>query len=129
MKSIPKRVLIVEDDGPTSATMRETLLTWGFDVDTASDGSLALEKIREKRYDVAILDLMLPDSDAVLLQQRIQQSDPSLSSRLIFTTGFTDQQAVVEYLRRAGRGFLAKPFRPMELIEAVRKVLDSPSLS
>ena len=124
MKSIPKRVLVIEDDGPTSVTMRETLLAWGFDVDTASDGSLALEKIRKNRYDVAILDLMLPDSDGVLLQQKIQHSDPTLSLRLIFTTGFTDQQTVVNYLKRTGRCFLAKPFRPMDLIEAVRKALN-----
>jgi DNA-binding response OmpR family regulator len=127
MSPTTKRILVVEDDRPTSVAMQEALAAWGFHVDTAHDGSVALEKIRENHYDVAILDLMLPDSDGVLLRQKIQASDPSLSTRVIFTTGFTDQPTVVEYLRRSGSAFVAKPFRPGDLLDAVRAALDEPA--
>lgn len=82
-----------------------------------------MEKISQNRYDVAILDLMLPDSDGVLLRQKIRSSAPGRSMRVIFTTGFTDQPAVVEYLRHSGNAFVAKPFRPAELIDAVYSAL------
>jgi len=123
MKTTSKRILVVEDDGPTSVTMVETLAASGFLVDTAADGEVAMEKIRRNHYDLAILDLMLPDSDGVLLRQKIRSSAPGLSNRVIFTTGFTDQPAVVEYLRRSGSAFVAKPFGAAELIDAVRSTL------
>ncbi len=124
MKATNKRILVVEDDGPTSVAMEETLAASGFLVDTAADGELAMEKIRRNHYDLAILDLMLPDSDGVLLRQKIRSSTRGQAMRVIFTTGFTDQPAVVEYLRRSGNAFVAKPFRATELIDAVRCVLD-----
>ncbi len=123
MRTASKRILVVEDDGPTCVTMQETLAASGFLVDTAADAERALEKIHQNRYDVAILDLMLPDSDGVLLRQKILSSTPGRSMRVIFTTGFTDQPTVLEYLRRSGNAFVAKPFRPAELIDAVHSVL------
>ena len=123
MRATSKRILVVEDDGPTSVAMQETLAASGFLVDTAADGGLALEKIRKNRYDVAILDLMLPDSDGVLLHQKIRSTAPGRSTRVIFTTGFTDQPTVVEYLRRSANAFVAKPFRAAELLDAVRCAL------
>jgi DNA-binding response OmpR family regulator len=118
-----KRILVVEDDEFTRDTMRETLLADGFEVDTAAAGQAALEKIRQHRYDAAVVDLMLPDSDGVLLRQRIEKDDPLLSTRVIFTTGFTDQPTVLEYLRRAGSAFVPKPFRPGDLLDAVHRSL------
>ncbi len=123
MRAASKRILVVEDDGPTSVAMQETLAASGFLVDTAANAERALEKIRQNRYDVAILDLMLPDSDGVLLRQKILSSPPGRSMRVIFTTGFTDQLTVLEYLRRSGNAFVAKPFRPAELIDAVHSAL------
>jgi DNA-binding response OmpR family regulator len=118
-----KRILVVEDDEPTRITMQETLAAGGFDVDTAAGGQAAMEKIRHNRYDAAVVDLMLPDSDGVLLRQRIEADDPALSNRVIFTTGFTDQPTVLEYLRRAGSAFVPKPFRPGDLLDAVHRSL------
>jgi DNA-binding response OmpR family regulator len=123
MRAASKRILVVEDDGPTSEAMAEILAASGFLVDTAANAERALEKIRHNRYDVAILDLMLPDSDGVLLRQKIHSTSPAHSPRVIFTTGFTDQPTVVEYLRRSGNAFVAKPFRPAELIDAVHSAL------
>jgi DNA-binding response OmpR family regulator len=118
-----RRVLVVEDDRDTRTTMEEALIAGGFDVDTAGDSGTALRKIGATRYDLAIVDLMLPDLDGVLLRNRIEQADERLSRHLIFTTGFTDQPAVVAFLRRAGRGFLAKPFGAEDLLRAVERSL------
>ena len=81
---------------------------------------MALRKIASTRYDLAIIDLMLPDLDGVVLQGKIQQTDPALSNRLIFTTGYTDRRPILEYLRRQGKAFLGKPFGVQELMDAVR---------
>ena len=84
---------------------------------------MALRKIQATHYDLAILDLMLPDADGVLLQTKIRQTDPELSERVIFTTGYTDQASVLEFLRRQGKAFLGKPFAPSQLIDAVQRSL------
>ena len=119
-----KRVLVVDDDRDTRAIIEETLISGGFDVDTASDSRMALRKIEATRYDVAIVDLMLPDLDGVLLQGRIRQSDPELAGKVIFTTGFTDRPVVLKALKHLGRGFLAKPFETGQLLAAVRESLN-----
>jgi len=118
-----QRVLVVEDDRDTRTMVEEVLIAGGFDVDTAGDSQAALRKIRATRYDLAIVDLMLPDLDGVLLHDKIARVDLRLSRRLVFTTGFTDRPAVVDFLRRTARGFLAKPFRPDELLSAVTSAL------
>lgn len=115
-----KRVLVIDDDRDTRVVLERMLEAGGFDVDTASGGEMALRKIRSAHYDLAIVDLMLPDQDGVLLQSRIREADPELSSRLIFTTGYTDQPTVLAYLRRLGRAFVGKPFQAAEVLEAVR---------
>jgi DNA-binding response OmpR family regulator len=118
-----QRVLVVDDDPDTRAVIARTLEADGFDVDTACDSGMALRKIRSARYDLAIVDLMLPDTDGVVLQAQIQDTDPQLSRRLIFTTGYTDRPVVLRYLRRMGRAFLGKPFKAGDLIDAVRTSL------
>ena len=120
---VVKRVLVVDDDPDTRTVIEETLEADGYDVDTASDGGMALRKIRSARYDLAIVDLMLPDADGVVLQGQIRAADPELSRRLIFTTGYTDRPMVLAYLRRMGRAFLGKPFQAEELLAAVRSSL------
>ena len=122
--SLVKRVLVVEDDRDTRAVIEETLVAGGYDVDTASDSGMALRKVETTRYDLAVVDLMLPDLDGVMLQARIRKIDRQLADRLIFTTGFTDRPAVVGYLRHQGLAFLGKPFHPDQLIEVVRRALD-----
>ena len=120
---VVKRVLVVDDDPDTRTIIEETLEADGYDVDTASDGSMALRKIRSARYDLAIVDLMLPDADGVVLQGKIHAADPELSRRLIFTTGYTDRPMVLAYLKRMGRAFLGKPFQAEDLLAAVRSSL------
>ena len=114
-----KRVLVVDDDRDTRTVIEQTLEAEGYDVDTASSSGMALRKIRAAHYDLAIVDLMLPDQDGLLLQGQIRVADPELSRRLIFTTGYTDRPMVLAYLRRMGRAFLGKPFQLSELLEAV----------
>ena len=122
MKQV-RRVLVVEDDRDTRTMVEEVLIEGGFDVDTAGDSNTALRKIAATPYDLAIVDLMLPDLDGVLLHDKIAKVDPILAGRLVFTTGFTDRPAVIDFLRRTARAFLAKPFRPDELLAAVAAVL------
>jgi len=122
MKQV-RRVLVVEDDRDTRTMVEEVLIGGGFDVDTAADSITALRKIGATRYDLAIVDLMLPDLDGVLLHQKIARADPRLAQRLVFTTGFTDRPAVVDFLRRIACAFLAKPFRADELLSTVASVL------
>jgi len=122
MKQV-RRVLVVEDDRDTRTMVEDVLIGGGFDVDTAGDSNAALRKIGATHYDLAIVDLMLPDLDGVLLHAKIARLDPPLARSLVFTTGFTDRPAVIDFLRRTARAFLAKPFRAEELLSAVASVL------
>jgi len=115
-------ILIVEDDPGLLELIAQIMKLEGWDVDTASTGQAAMERIRRRSYDAVVLDLILPDADGVLLHARMRRVRPHLQARTIFMTGFTSQEPVVDYLRSLSVEFLQKPFAAEELVRAVERV-------
>ncbi|HET6373067.1 MAG TPA: response regulator [Candidatus Polarisedimenticolia bacterium] len=118
----PRRALVVDDD-QTVLDLVDLILTGeGFIVDTVTTSQAALSKARETEYDLAILDLILPDMDGVILQSKLKRLAPDLGERTIFMTGFTSKDVVLEYLRSLSGQFIHKPFHPDQLVRAVKKL-------
>ncbi len=116
------KVLVVDDDPGLLELMGVVLEEQGFSVDTATCSQGALLKAGRIRYDLAIVDLILPDADGVLLLAKLGRISPGLESRTIFMTGFTSKEAVLDFLKSTAAGFLQKPFGADQLLRAVRKV-------
>jgi two-component system cell cycle sensor histidine kinase/response regulator CckA len=112
-------VLVVEDQDLVR-TMAVTLLRRnGFEVLTAEDGQAGLEVFgRERqRIDVVLLDLTMPRMSGREVLRHLRQTDPGV--RVVFTSGFADT-ARGELADEGAQGFLAKPYREHDLVEAVR---------
>src|SRR5476649_840187 len=66
-------ILVVDDEVDTCRNLSDILTDLGYHVDTAHDGKTALEKVRQKRYDVALLDLKMPGMDGLTLYREIKK--------------------------------------------------------
>ncbi len=112
-------VLIAEDSLVVRTVLRRHLETQGYAIVEADDGHSALEACRETRPDVVLLDIEMPGLDGyqVLAQMK---ADPDLSEvPVVFLTGHTGADDLVEGLRLGAHDYLRKPFEASELIARV----------
>jgi DNA-binding NarL/FixJ family response regulator len=124
------RVLIADDQDLIRIGLR-TLLTSEDDmtvVAEAADGLAALERTRELRPDVVLMDIRMPGIDGIEATRRIA-ADPALSgTRVVVLTTFEIDAYVFDALRHGASGFLTKDTKPAELVRAIRLVAGGEAL-
>src|SRR5688572_11799767 len=116
------RVLIVDDNLELVDTLRAVLASGipGVVVEAATDGKAALTRA-EEGFDVAIVDVKLPDASGVDLIQPLRAASPF--SEVLLLTGFASVDAAIGALRSGAFAFVLKSFRPEELISLVEQAL------
>ena len=114
------RLLIIEDDRKTAATLRLYLEHAGYGVEVCHDGAAGLERARSGRFDLLILDLMLPGMDGrdVCRSLRHESSVP-----ILMLTARTTEEDRVQGLELGADDYIPKPFSPREVVARVRAVL------
>ena len=119
----PKNILVVDDEADLVELVSYNLKKEGFIVDSASDGETALTRIRKGKYDLLILDLMLPGIQGMELC-RILRNDPKTSVLpIIMLTAKGDEVDRILGLEMGADDYMAKPFSPRELVARVKAVL------
>lgn len=113
------RIIIVEDDPSISELIYMNLSVSGYDCETAADGAQALAAIRRKRYDLALLDIMLPEMDGFELLAHMRKADIPV----IYVSAKSDVSDRVRGLRLGAEDYLIKPFDILELLVRMEKVL------
>jgi CheY-like chemotaxis protein/anti-sigma regulatory factor (Ser/Thr protein kinase) len=114
-------VLIVDDDEATREGLCQLLALHGFNVGSEKDGARALERIRTREIQVAVLDVLLPGVGGLDVLARCAQD--GIDTRIIIMTGLDTPEAVLGAMRDHAYAFLPKPIEPARLIEVVRKAL------
>lgn len=112
------RILIVDDEKPILNLIRISLSNAGYLCDTAEDGNEALEKIDHGKYDLILLDVMLPEIDGFELMEYIRP----LEIPVIFLTAKNGVSDRVKGLRMGAEDYVVKPFEIAELIARVEVV-------
>jgi len=120
-------ILYVEDDVTLSFVTRENLELKGYAVDFCEDGLTALEKIAERRYDLCILDVMLPKMDGFTLAARIREKD--LEIPILFLTARTTREDKIHGLKIGGDDYITKPFSIEELVLKIEIFLKRSKIS
>ncbi|MGH7283406.1 MAG: ATP-binding protein [Polyangiaceae bacterium] len=115
------RVLIVDDNQDLVGTLCDVLAPQGFVVVTASRGDEALEIARADGFDVAIVDVKLPDASGVDLIEPLR--DAAALSEVVLITGFASVDAAIAALRSGAFAFVLKSFSPEELISTVEQAM------
>jgi len=118
-----RRILVVEDEPAVGQVCARTLRVEGFGVDVAGNGKDALNVLREKEYDLCLIDIRTPEMNGIELYQHLEKEYPESINKVIFTTGDVLSSNIKAFLEETGRPFLPKPFTPDELRAIVRTVL------
>lgn len=118
----PKASILVIDDEPDMLEVcRESLLEPAYRTETETSALKALERLREKSFDLLVVDLRMPDMDGIQLLSRARQYDPDILGLII--TGHPTIDTAVEAVKQGAFDYLAKPFTPDQLRTAVGKAL------
>ena len=122
--SAPRPKILVVDDEPIIAQLITDVLSGdGYDVDTASDGLIALECIDRHAYDLILSDLRMPGLDGLGLYRELEQRRPDLARRFVFITGTSEHTDYAGLLGDLPVPILTKPFDMSELQRVARETL------
>ena len=114
------KILLVEDDGQIASYLGELLRAEGFDTQIAGSKKEASECLLVQAFDLVLLDVSLPDGNGFSICAEIKKE---YEIPVIFLTASGDEYSVVAGLDMGADDYIAKPFRPRELISRIRSVL------
>ncbi len=119
-------VILVEDDEAVRSLIRHVLENAGATVLAATEPEEALRTLAQHTdpVDLLITDVMMPGFSGRELADRVLESRPGL--RVLFISGYTSDEVLLQGVREDQVNFLHKPFAPRELIEQVRRMLEHP---
>ena len=118
-----KKILVVEDEPTISQVCHRVFTSEGLDVNTATNGKVAQAMIEKERYDFVLIDIRTPAMNGKELYQWLKEKRPLMTNRVIFTTGDMMGGDTQDFLEKARRPFLLKPFTPGELRTVIREAL------
>jgi len=117
----PVRILVIEDEKKTAAFLSKGLREAGFSVDVAPDGETGLEKARATKFDLLIVDIMLPHKDGWDVVRELRRDQ--VRRPILFLTARDSVRDRVKGLELGADDYLVKPFAFTELLARVRSVL------
>jgi two-component system sensor histidine kinase/response regulator len=135
MKMLEKKpvILVIDDEESMRDSCSQTLIKEGYRAETAEDGSLGLEKIKETKPDLVLVDLKMPGISGMEVLEKANEIDPNIISVVI--TGYATVESAVEAMKKGAYDFLPKPFTPEELriiisrgLERRKLILETESL-
>ena len=115
-------ILIVDDDPSIRKVMAAILEEKGYKVDTAETGKIAIQKTKTKFYNLALLDIRLPDMEGTELLTQMKQTTPPMIK--IMVTGYPSLQNAVEALNRGANAFIIKPLNIDQALGIIEKLLE-----
>ncbi len=114
-------ILVIDDEKATRDSCCHVLTYDGYLVETAEDGDSGLQKIREVKPDLVLVDLKMPGISGMDLLEKIRNIDPNIVSVVI--TGYATVESTVEAMKLNAYDFLCKPFTPKQLRVVVKRGL------
>lgn len=115
------KILIVEDETAIRTGLIDVLLYHGFETDDAEDGNVGLQKALSGKYDLILLDVMLPGIDGFEICNRIRERDREQA--IIMLTAKTSDEDIIQGLKLGADDYVAKPFSVAQLVLRIQAVL------
>ncbi len=116
-------VLLIEDDENLGELTKERLEDYGFSVEWVTDGEEAFERLRKRKYDIILLDLMLPGMSGLELCRKTREETLNRETPVIILTALGDEETKVKGLTLGADDYVTKPFSVKELIARIEAVL------
>jgi two-component system, OmpR family, phosphate regulon response regulator PhoB len=119
-----KKILVVDDVESVRQLLKATLIRAKYEILTASDAVAAIEKAKNQRPDLIIMDVTMPGRMNGLDATRILKMDPETRGcAIIILTGSGLEEDSLHYIEAGADGYFAKPFSPLKLIRKVEEML------
>ena len=120
---MPERILIVDDEDTLRMTMKSRMEVAGFETQTAETGEEALAKMKEKEFDVVLLDIKMPGMGGMEALRLFNELYPKTD--VVMLTGFADFGTAIECLKLGAKDYMVKPVDSTELIARLRSLVRS----
>jgi DNA-binding response OmpR family regulator len=120
LKTFPN-ILVMEDELSVAKGLEMILSEEGYKVDLADTGRLAMEAFSQKRFDLLVADLRLPDIDGMEVIKQIKEKKPE--TEVIVITGYGTTATAVEAMKLGVHDFLPKPFTEDQIMSAIDEAL------
>lgn len=120
------KILLVEDDTSIIANLTSLLEGEGFQVSSASRQEDALKLIDDEKFDMALLDISLPDGSGYAVCSAIKVNapgNPNADTPVVFITAYDNETSAVTGLDMGADDYITKPFRPRELVSRIKSIL------
>jgi len=116
------KILIVDDE----QIMRESLAGWlsrdDHEVDTASSGEEALEKLKDSRFDILLVDIKMDGISGLEVLKQVKENDPDVA--VIMITAYGSIPTAIEAIKNGAYDYLLKPFEPAELGVLIERIIE-----
>jgi DNA-binding NtrC family response regulator len=115
-------IIVVDDDESIRKTLSTLLEEKGYIVDTAENGKEAIEKSNTKFYNLALIDVRLPDMEGTQLLTAMMKTTPKMVK--IMLTGFPAMQNAIDAVNKGADGYIIKPTNIGDLLDTIKKHLE-----
>lgn len=117
------RILVAEDEKDILDLIHFNLFKENFEVDLASDGQQALDRVEQSVPDLAVLDIMMPGLDGITLCEKLRSSEKYANLGIILLTAKGTEEDIVRGLEAGADDYITKPFSPKVLVARVNALL------
>ena len=114
-------ILVVDDDTGVRKTLSSILLQEGYSVETVENGKEAIRASGKSRFDVALIDIKLPDMEGTELLHKLKEKQPHMVE--IIVTGFPTLENAMKTVNEGADGYILKPFDVQKLLEMIKQHL------
>jgi DNA-binding NtrC family response regulator len=121
------KVLIADDEESIRFVLRSLIQEFGYEITEAADGAQALNALRSQPFDLAILDIKMPEVDGIAVLREARQIDPTLVVVIVTAFG-TDEQAMAA-IREGAYDYFVKPFEIDDVRVTVRRAMEKKRLT
>jgi DNA-binding NtrC family response regulator len=116
------RILVIDDDASIRDVLTAVLEREGYLVDTAENGGEAIRKSKIRFYNLALIDIRLPDMEGTRLLTELKETIPKMIK--IILTGYPSLQNAIEAVNKNADGYLVKPINMEDLLKTVKRLLE-----
>ena len=115
------RILIVDDDENIRKVLTAILEEEGYTVESVATAKKAIERTRRKFYNLALIDIRLPDMEGIELLTKMRDTTPKM--RKVIITGYPTLQNAVEAVNRGADAYILKPFDMRDVLRTIEEEL------
>jgi two-component system, NtrC family, response regulator AtoC len=116
------QILAVDDDSVACDLLREVLEQEGYAVNTATTGQAALQLVREVPFDLALIDIRMPDISGIEVLKALKRANPQMP--VLMLTAYSSMDTTIEAIREGAYDYLSKPCKMEELTITVKRALE-----